>query len=228
MDADYSQIELRIMAHLSGDAGYIDTFREGGDIHTRTAARVFNVAEGDVTAAMRASAKTINFGVIYGMGPRGLSSQLGIPVDEAKRFIDEYFEKYPGVKRYIDAAIAEARRKRFAETLLGRRRYLGEIDSEDQRVKSFSERIAVNMPIQGTAADMIKIAMIGIDRDISERGLGSRMILQVHDELVFEIAPGEREAMETLVRERMESALALDVPVRADIGFGSNWLEAHR
>jgi DNA polymerase-1 len=228
MDADYSQIELRIMAHLSGDAGFVETFHEGGDIHTRTAARVFNVGEGEVTAAMRASAKTINFGVIYGMGPRGLSNQLGIPLDEAKRFIDEYFEKYPGVKRYIDAAIAEARRKRFAETLLGRRRYLGEIDSEDQRVKSFSERIAVNMPIQGTAADMIKIAMIGIDRDISGRGLRSRMILQVHDELVFEVTPGERETMETLVREHMESALALDVPVRADIGFGANWLEAHR
>jgi DNA polymerase-1 len=228
MDADYSQIELRIMAHLSRDAGFVETFREDGDIHTRTAARVFNVPERDVTAAMRASAKTINFGVIYGMGPRGLSSQLGIQLDDAKRFIEEYFEKYPGVKRYIDTTIAEARRKRYAETLLGRRRLLNEIDSEDNRVKSFSERIAVNMPIQGTAADMIKLAMIGIDRDISERKLRSRMILQVHDELVFEVAAGERGEMEELVRERMESALSLEVPVRVDIGFGANWLEAHR
>jgi DNA polymerase-1 len=227
MDADYSQIELRIMAHLSGDAGFVETFREGGDIHARTAARVFNVPEKDVSAQMRASAKTINFGVIYGMGPRGLSNQLGIPLEEAKRFIDEYFAKYPGVKAYIEKAIAEARRKRCAETLLGRRRILNEIGSEDNRVRSFSERIAVNMPIQGTAADMIKVAMIRIDRDISDLALASRMILQVHDELVFEISPGERDRMETLVRRRMESALELDVPIRVDIGFGANWLEAH-
>jgi DNA polymerase-1 len=228
MDADYSQIELRIMAHLSKDDGFVGTFRQGGDIHARTAARIYGVDEGDVTQAMRASAKTINFGVIYGMGPRGLSSQLGIPLEEAKRFIDEYFETYPGVKRYIDAAVASARRKRCAETLLGRRRLLPDIESEDNRVRSFSERIAVNMPIQGTAADMIKVAMVRIDRAIVERGLASRMVLQVHDELVFEVVPGERETIEELVRSRMETALSLDVPVRVDIGFGANWLEAHR
>ena len=227
MDADYSQIELRIMAHLSKDRGYVETFREGGDIHTRTAARIYGVPEKDVGPAMRSSAKTINFGVIYGMGPRGLASQLDISLDEAKRFIDEYFEKYPGVKAYIDRAIADARRRTYAETLLGRRRLLPEITSDDNRVKSFSERIAVNMPIQGTAADMIKIAMIRIDRKIGERGLGSRMILQVHDELVFDVAPDERDALEALVRESMESALALDVPVRVDIGTGRTWLEAH-
>ncbi|MFA4947509.1 MAG: DNA polymerase I [Candidatus Krumholzibacteriia bacterium] len=228
MDADYSQIELRIMAHLSKDAEFVETFREGGDIHTRTAARIYGTDEAAVTADMRARAKTINFGVIYGMGPRGLSNQLGIGLEEAKRFIDEYFEKYPGVKGYIDSAIAHARLNGCAETLLGRKRLLGEIDSENSRAKSFSERIAVNMPIQGTAADMIKLAMIRIDRDIIEEGLGSRMILQVHDELVFEVVPGERERLGALVKERMESALALDVPVRADIGFGENWLEAHR
>jgi len=162
------------------------------------------------------------------MGPRGLSNQLGIGLDEAKRFIDEYFEKYPGVKGYIDSAIARARLNGCAETLLGRKRLLGEIDSENSRAKSFSERIAVNMPIQGTAADMIKLAMIRIDRDIIDEGLGSRMILQVHDELVFEVVPGERERLGALVKEAMESALALDVPVRADIGFGENWVEAHR
>ncbi len=177
---------------------------------------------------MRARAKTINFGVIYGMGPRGLSNQLGIGLDEAKRFIDEYFEKYPGVKAYIDSAVAEARRKGYAETLLGRKRILGEIDSENSRVRSFTERIAVNTPIQGTAADMIKLAMIEIDRDIAEAGLGSRMILQVHDELVFEVVPAERDRLAAIVRERMESAIALDVPVSAEIGFGENWLEAHR
>jgi DNA polymerase-1 len=228
MDADYSQIELRIMAHLSKDSEFVETFREGGDIHARTAARIYGVDEGKVSADMRARAKTINFGVIYGMGPRGLSAQLGIEIDEAKRFIDEYFEKYPGVKGYIDSAIARARRDGCAETLLGRRRLLGDIDSENGRARSFSERIAVNMPIQGTAADMIKLAMIRIDRDIVTGGLGSRMILQVHDELVFEVVPGERDRLEALVKERMESALALDVPVRADIGFGENWLEAHR
>ena len=228
MDADYSQIELRIMAHLSRDAGFVDAFREGGDIHTRTASRIYGVSEERVTAAMRASAKTINFGVIYGMGPRGLSKQLDISLDEAKRFIDEYFEKYPGVQRYIERAVSEARAKRYAETLLGRRRMLPDIESEDGRARSFSERIAVNMPIQGTAADMIKLAMIGIDRDVLAMGLRSRMILQVHDELVFDLAPGERERFETLVRERMESALAFDVPVRVDIGVGENWLEAHR
>ena len=228
MDADYSQIELRIMAHLSKDAGFVETFRQGGDIHTRTAARIYGVDEKAVTPAMRSSAKTINFGVMYGMGPRGLSNQLGIPLDDAKRFIDEYFEKYPGVKRFIDAAVAEARRKRFAETLLGRRRLLSEIESEDNRARSFSERIAVNMPIQGTAADMIKVAMIRIDREILDRELSSRMILQVHDELVFEVVPAERETMESLVRRHMETAISLEVPVRADVGFGAHWLEAHR
>lgn len=228
MDADYSQIELRIMAHCSGDAGFVGTFREGGDIHARTAARIYDVDESAVTPAMRSNAKTINFGVIYGMGPRGLSNQLDIPLEEAKRFIDEYFEKYPGVKAYIDRAIAEGRARKYAETLLGRRRLLPEIESEDNRVRSFSERIAVNMPIQGTAADLIKVAMIRIDREILDRGLRSRMVLQVHDELVFEVVSGERDAMEALVRSHMESALALDVPLRVDIGFGSNWLEAHR
>ncbi len=227
LDADYSQIELRIMAHLSKDRAYVETFREGGDIHARTAARIYNVSESRVDQEMRSRAKTINFGVIYGMGPRGLAGQLGIPIEEAKRFIDEYFETYPGVKAYIDRAVAEARARLYAETLLGRRRLLPEITSEDGRMRSFSERIAVNMPIQGTAADMIKIAMIRIDRAIRERGMRSRMILQVHDELVFDVVPEERGAIEELVRESMESALTLDVPLRVDIGVGRTWLEAH-
>jgi DNA polymerase-1 len=227
LDADYSQIELRIMAHLSKDRAYVETFREGGDIHTRTAARIFGVPESKVDPEMRARAKTINFGVIYGMGPRGLALQLGIPLDEAKRFIDEYFATYPGVKAYIDRTVAEARTRLYAETLLGRRRFIPEITSDDSRIRGFCERIAVNMPIQGTAADMIKIAMIRIDGAIRERDMRSRMILQVHDELVFDMAPAERPGLEALVRESMESALALEVPVRVDMGTGRNWLEAH-
>jgi DNA polymerase-1 len=227
MDADYSQIELRIMAHLSSDAALVDAFRAGIDVHTLTASRIYGVPEEDVSGKMRSQAKTINFGVIYGMGARGLSRQLGISIEEAKRFIGEYFEKYPGVKAYTEKSIERARENGFAETLLGRRRPLPDIGSEDGRVRSFSERIAVNMPIQGTAADMIKAAMIGIDRDIMERGLGSRMILQVHDELVFDVVPEERDEMKRLVRGRMESAADLSVPLKVDIGVGANWLEAH-
>jgi len=176
---------------------------------------------------MRALAKTINFGVIYGMGARGLSRQLGISADDAKSFIDEYFRRYPGVGDYIDRSKKEAGKNGDVETLLGRRRMLPDINSDDGRVRSFSERIAINMPIQGTAADLIKVAMINIDRSISDRDLESRMILQVHDELVFDVKPGERETMEELVRKHMESALELNVPLRVDIGTGENWLEAH-
>lgn len=227
MDADYSQIELRIMAHLSRDPALIEAFREGTDVHRRTAARIFGVDEARVDDAMRSSAKTINFGVMYGMGPRGLSKALGLSHDEAKAFIAEYFERHPGVKEYIDRVIEEAQRNRSVQTLLGRRRPLPDIDSEDGRARSFSERMAVNMPIQGTAADMIKVAMVNIDRAIRERSLKGRMILQVHDELVFDIPPAELEVMEELVRTLMESAVDLEVPLVVDIGTGSDWLEAH-
>jgi len=228
LDADYSQIELRIMAHLSGDESLVEAFRAGADIHTATAARIWGVPESEVTAEMRGRAKTINFGVMYGMGARGLARQLDITVDDAKRFIEEYFERYPGVRDYIERSKEEVRGKGYAETLLGRRRMLPDIDSEDGRVRSFSERIAINMPIQGTAADMIKVAMVAIDRAISETGLRSRMILQVHDELVFDVAPDELDEVNRIVKELMESAIELTVPVRVDIGTGRNWLEAHR
>ncbi|UCF06218.1 MAG: DNA polymerase I [bacterium] len=228
MDADYSQIELRIMAHLSGDPSLVEAFHDGIDIHTRTAARIYGIDEGEVDAEKRSRAKTINFGVIYGMGARGLSRQLGIPVAEAKQFIEDYFASYPGVKAYIDRSIGQARERGYAETLMGRRRNLPDIASGDGRVRSFSERIAVNMPIQGTAADMIKVAMIDIDRGIRGRGLGSRMVLQVHDELVFEVPLNEREDIEELVRRSMESALRLEVPLEVEIGFGKDWVEAHR
>ena len=227
LDADYSQIELRIMAHLSRDEALRSAFLEDADIHSRTAARIYGAKESEVDPEMRALAKTINFGVIYGMGARGLSRQLGIELDEAKRFIEEYFETYPGVKEYIEHSKDLAREKGYAETLLGRRRILREIESGDGRARSFSERIAINMPIQGTAADMIKVAMVEIDRRITAGELESRMILQVHDELVFEVPPQELGPMQELVRESMESAVDLEVPIRVDMGTGRNWLEAH-
>ncbi len=227
VDADYSQIELRIMAHLSKDPELVAAFREEADIHTRTAARIFGVAEEEVTHEMRSGAKTINFGVMYGQGPRALSQQLRIPFDEAKGFIDEYFDKYPGIRDFIESSKESAREKGYSETLLGRRRPLPEIDSGDGRLRSFAERIAVNMPIQGTAADMIKIAMIDIDAAITEEGLGARMVLQVHDELVFDVPLGEKERVIELVREKMEAALELDVPLKVDVGTGADWLEAH-
>jgi len=227
VDADYSQIELRIMAHLSGDPELVAAFREQADIHSRTAARIFGVDEGDVSGEMRARAKTINFGVMYGQGPRALSQQLRIPFEEAKAFIDEYFEKYPGIRDFIEDSKKSAREKGYAETLLGRRRPLPEIDSGDGRLRSFAERIAVNMPIQGTAADMIKIAMIDIDAALSAKGLGARMVLQVHDELVFDVPSAEKEEVIKLVRDKMEAAVRLDVPLKVEVGSGENWLEAH-
>jgi DNA polymerase-1 len=227
VDADYSQIELRIMAHLSGDPELLAAFRDEADIHTRTAARIFGVDEKDVTNDMRARAKTINFGVMYGQGARALSQQLRIPFEEAKSFIEEYFEKYPGIREFIDRSKESAREKGYSETLFGRRRPLPEITSEDGRLRSFAERIAVNMPIQGTAADMIKIAMIDIDGSIRQEGLGARMILQVHDELVFDVPLDEKERMIGLVREKMEAAMKLDVPLKVEVDTGKDWLEAH-
>ncbi|RKZ07876.1 DNA polymerase I, partial [bacterium] len=228
LDADYSQIELRIMAHLSKDEELMNAFREGVDVHTRTASRIYGIPEDQVTSEMRSRAKTINFGVIYGMGARGLSKQLGISIEEAKGFIDEYFKRYPGVRDFVERSKEEARRRGYAETILGRRRLLPDIDSKDGRMRSFSERIAVNMPVQGTAADMIKIAMINIDREITKRDLKSRMIIQVHDELVFDMAEDETEELIELVVSKMESAVALDVPIKVDVGVGKNWLEAHK
>lgn len=227
VDADYSQIELRILAHLSADPELVSAFREEADIHTRTASRIYGVEEERVDAAMRAGAKTINFGVIYGQGPRALSQQLRIPFEDAKRFIEEYFEKYPGIRDFIERSKEEARERGYAETLLGRRRPLPDIDSSDGRLRSFAERIAVNMPIQGTAADMIKLAMIGIDRRIDELGLGGRMVLQVHDELLFDVPEEEVDGMIGMVRKEMEGALELDVPLKVDTGIGRDWLEAH-
>jgi DNA polymerase-1 len=227
LDADYSQIELRILAHLSGDEGLQAAFRAGEDVHRTTAARVMGVSPEQVTPEMRARAKVVNFGIVYGMGARGLAQSLEIEVDEARRFIADYFKSYPLVKRFIDDTIERARRERVVGTLLGRMRRLPDIESANPSARAFSERVAVNTPVQGTAADIIKLAMLKIARELDRRGLQARMILQVHDELLFDVPEPELETMRALVRECMEGAIALDVPLKVDMGVGPNWLEAH-
>lgn len=227
VDADYSQIELRIMAHLSKDETLMNSFLNDEDIHLRTAALILNLPPAEVTSEQRRQAKAINFGIIYGMGAYGLASRLDISQAEAQSFIDAYFAKYPGVKKYMDTCIQEARKKGYVTTLLGRRRRLPEILSDNRQRREFAERTAINTPIQGTAADLIKIAMINLHRRIQQEKLATRMIMQVHDELVFEVPLGELEIAQKLIREEMEGAIKLDVPIKADLGVGKDWLEAH-
>jgi DNA polymerase I len=226
--ADYSQIELRIMAHLSGDTAFIEAFRQGGDIHRQTAALIFNVQPDQVTGDMRARAKTINFATIYGQGAFALSRQLGISLDDARGFIARYFERFSGVRSFLDRQIELARQQGYVETLFKRRRYIPEIKERNFSLRSYGERNAQNSPLQGSAADLIKLAMVGIHHAIREQGLAGRMLLQVHDELVFEVPPEEVEAMTQLVREHMENVVELQVPLVVDIGVGPNWLEAKR
>lgn len=225
ISADYSQIELRILAHLSGDKQLIKAFKEGLDIHAFTASLVFGVEEKDVTTEMRNMAKTVNFGIIYGMSPYGLSQSLGIEVDKAKEFIDAYFERYPDVKGYLEGLIEEAREKGYVTTILGRRRYIPEIKSQDMRLKAFAERTAINTPIQGSAADIIKVAMIAIHEQSAKKGLGAKMILQVHDELVFDVPKKESKEVRAIIRDGMENVIKLKVPVEAHIEEGKNWLD---
>ncbi len=225
--ADYSQIELRIMAHLSGDARMTEAFLEGGDIHAATAARIFRKPLGEVTRDERRKAKTANFGIIYGISAFGLAERLGIPRSEAKELIDSYFATYPRVRGYIEESIAKARRQGYIETILRRRRYLPGINSKNATVRGRDERNAVNAPIQGSAADIIKIAMVRISRRFAEERLRSVMTLQVHDELDFSVFPEEREAVGRIVLHEMENAWPLAVPLKADCGWGANWLEAH-
>jgi DNA polymerase-1 len=227
LDADYSQIELRIMAHLSGDRNLIEAFQNDEDIHLRTAALSFGLAPEYVTPDLRRQAKVINFGIMYGMSPYGLSEALDISVQEAKEFIENYFRVYPGVKQYIEQTIREAKEKGYVTTLLGRRRYLPDINSSNNRVREFAERTAVNTPIQGSAADLIKIAMINIHRRLKQAGMQMKMILQVHDELAFEVPKAELEQAEELITREMERALKLSVPIKVEVGVGPNWLEAH-
>lgn len=227
ISADYSQIELRIMAHLSGDENLISAFRKGLDIHSSTAASIFGVKPEDVNYEMRRKAKEVNFGIMYGISPYGLSQRLGIPQPEAKKIIETYFQRFPKVKGYIDKTIEEARQKGYVATLLGRRRYVPDINSRNRTVREFAERTAINMRIQGTAADLIKLAMVRIYNEMKKRKFKSKMILQVHDELVFDVAPDEVEILKEIVRDKMQNALQLDVPLVVELGVGKNWYEAH-
>jgi DNA polymerase-1 len=221
--ADYSQIELRLLAHFSEDKLLVEAFRRGDDIHTLTASQVFGVPPLMVTPDHRRQAKVVNFGIVYGLSAFGLSQQLGIEPGEAKKFIEAYFEKYSGVRQFIDATLAEARREQKVRTLFGRVRPIPDINSSNVNQRGFAERTAVNTPLQGTAADLIKLAMIRIDEEIRKRAMKSRMTLQVHDELVFEVPENEVEAIKTLVRERMEDAHKLSVPLLVELGVGTNW-----
>ena len=227
MSADYSQIELRVMAHVSGDPGLQEAFRNGEDIHASTAAKVFGVAQSEITRDMRRKAKEVNFGIMYGIGPYGLATRLEISQSEAKEIIDRYFVRFPNVSQYIRDTKELARKRGYVETLSGRRRYLPNINNKNRTVREFEERAAINMPIQGTAADMIKRAMIAIHRRMAESALQSKMLLQVHDELVFEVLVSEEQKMRTLVEECMKTTQPLSVPLEIEIGVGKNWLEAH-
>jgi DNA polymerase-1 len=227
LSADYSQVELRILAHYSGDASLIESFRAGEDIHRRTAAEVGGVAPADVSAEQRARAKAVNFGIIYGLSSFGLANQLGIATGEAQETIDTYFARYRGVRRFIDETIAAAQEDGFVATYMGRRRQLPDLRSRNRTLRQAAERMAVNTVIQGTAADLIKAAMVAVDRALESAGLGARMILQVHDELVFEVPRAELPVVTRLVQEKMENVLPLGVPLAVEVGVGRHWREAH-
>ncbi len=227
LSSDYSQIELRIIAELSGDKGLLKAFTSGEDIHSATAARVYGVDAKAVTSDMRRNAKMVNFGIIYGISAFGLAERLNISRTEAKEIIENYFRQYSGVREYMDESIEKARSKGYVETVMGRRRYLRDINSANQTVRGFAERNAINAPIQGSAADMIKIAMINIHRELQRKKLKSKMVLQVHDELLFDVVRTELAEVKALVEEKMKTALPLKVPVEVSIGTGNNWLEAH-
>jgi DNA polymerase-1 len=229
VSADYSQIELRIVAAISGDTNMCKAFKDGTDIHTATAARVYNVPESDVTKEMRYKAKSVNFGIIYGQGAFGLADNLGISRTEAKEIIDNYKKEFPGIQQYMDNTINFARENGYVETLMGRKRWLRDINSANFTVRGFAERNAINSPIQGTAADMIKLAMQKVHAAMKKEKMQSKMLLQVHDELVFDGLITELKELKALILENMQDALPLphDVPVIAECGEGKNWLEAH-
>ncbi len=227
ISADYSQIELRVMASISGDEAMIEAFKGGHDIHQATAAKVYGVALDEVLPEMRRNAKMVNFGIIYGISAFGLSQRLGIPRSEAATIIESYFKQFPGIKRYLDDTVEIAKQRGYVETLAGRRRYLRDINSSNATVRGSAERIAMNMPIQGTSADMIKLAMVRVDAALRRGGYRTRMLLQVHDELLFEAPVDEVDTVKTLVVEAMRNALPLQVPIVVDAGVGDNWLEAH-
>ncbi len=226
LTADYSQIEMRIMAHLSGDEALIEAFRSGEDLHSFVGSRVFSVPPAEVTSAMRSKIKAMSYGLAYGLSAFGLSKQLRIDVDEARGLMTEYFDRFGGVRDYLRGVVGEARRDGFTATIMGRRRYLPDLTSDNRQRREGAERMALNAPIQGSAADIIKLAMLRVDGALRDAGLGSRMLLQVHDELVLEVAPGEREVVEALVREQMASAADLAVPLEVSVGLGASWDDA--
>lgn len=227
VSADYSQIELRIMAHISQDQHLIQAFREGRDIHSATAEKIFGISHDEVTPDQRRIAKTANFGIMYGISSFGLAQRLGISRTEAKKLIDDYFAAFPAIRSFIDDTITSARENGYVETLFGRRRYLPDISSRNATVRALAERTAVNAPIQGTAADIIKMAMINVDRKMSEAGLRSRMVLQIHDELLFDTVHDEIDTLMSIVKEQMEHVTELSVPLTVECNYGKNWLEAH-
>ena len=224
--ADYSQIELRVLAHIANDQSLVEAFREGMDIHTKTAMDVFHVAADEVTPNMRRQAKAVNFGIVYGISDYGLSQNLGITRKEAAEFIAKYFKSFPGVQDYMDWSIQEARQKGYSITLLQRRRYIPEMTSRNFNIRSFAERTAMNTPIQGSAADIIKLAMINMSERLKQEGLKTRMLLQVHDELIFEAPLEELEILKKIVPEEMEHAISLNVPLKVDYNFGPTWFDA--
>jgi DNA polymerase-1 len=223
--ADYSQIELRLLAHLSRDPAFVEAFNAGGDIHRQTAAIIFDVPLDSVTGEMRGRAKTINFATIYGIGAHALSRQLKISRAEAADFITKYFERFSGIKEYLDSRVEFAREHGYAETIFKRRRFIPELRERNFNIRAFGERTAANSPIQGSAADLIKVAMIRIERGLRAASLNTKMLLQVHDELVFEVPPPELDAVTELVTREMEHAVELSVPLVVETGVGENWLE---
>ena len=227
VDADYSQIELRVLAHMSGDENLIHAYREAQDIHRLTASQVFHIPFDEVTDLQRRNAKAVNFGIVYGISSFGLSQDLSISRKEAQEYIQKYFETYPKIKEFLDSCVTEAKEKGYARTMFGRRRPMPELKSSNFMQRSFGERVAMNAPIQGTAADIIKIAMIRVDQRLKAEGLKSRLLLQVHDELLLEASTEELDAVEQILSEEMEGAAELSVPLEIDMKQGKNWYEAH-
>ncbi len=223
VSADYSQIELRILAHLSQDERLLTAFREDKDIHASTASEVFGVPMTEVTPDMRRVAKVVNFGIIYGMSDYGLEQATELSRDQAAQFIAAYFQRYPGVKSYLESTKQKAREKGYVETVMGRRRYIPDLDSGNRQVREAAERMAINMPVQGTAADIIKVAMVNLQKELDRRGLKSRLILQVHDDLLLESPLEEAEQARTLLREIMSGAMRLTVPLKVEVKIGRNW-----
>ena len=226
LTADYSQIELRIMAHLSGDAALAAAFSSGHDFHAQTASRVFGVPTDEVTVELRSKIKAMNYGLAYGLSAYGLSQQLRVTPDEARAFMEDYFEQFGGIRDYLHEVVSQARMDGYTETIMGRRRYLPDLTSDNRQRREMAERMALNAPIQGSAADIIKVAMLAVHTQIAARQLRSRMLLQVHDELLFEVAPGELDVLSDLVRSQMCGAFALSVPLEVSMGTGRSWADA--